>query len=106
VNLASLSLDMGFTELRVLVIRRGSKENVASELQYFDNFQVTDYCVVLFAGCGHIVGVVSSVFGPLIEVNMKRPASSIGDHLRSQNFCTRARKIRSHIKTLLDIMHQ
>ena len=40
---------MGFTELRVSVIRRGSEVNLVSELQHLDNFQVVDYCVVLFA---------------------------------------------------------
>jgi len=48
VSLASLSLDAGFTELRVLVIRCGSEVNLASKLQHFDNFQIVDYCVVLF----------------------------------------------------------
>jgi len=43
VSLASLSLDAGFTELRVLIIKRGF------ELHHLDNFQVADYCVVLFA---------------------------------------------------------
>jgi len=49
VSLASLSLDAGFTESRILLIRRGSEMNLASKLQRLDNFQVTDYCVVLFA---------------------------------------------------------
>ena len=48
-SLASLSLDAGFAELRVLFIRRGSEVNLASEFQQFDNFQVIDYCVILFA---------------------------------------------------------
>ena len=39
---------MGFVELRILVIRRDSEVNLASELQHLDNFQVADYCVVLF----------------------------------------------------------
>ena len=34
--------------LHVSVIRRGSEMNFASELQHLDNFQVVDYCVVLF----------------------------------------------------------
>ena len=44
-----MSLDAGLTELRVSVIRRGSDVNLASELQYLENFQVADYGVVLFA---------------------------------------------------------
>jgi len=48
VSLTSLSLDAGFTELRVSVIRRGSEVNLASELQHLDNFQVADYYVILF----------------------------------------------------------
>jgi len=48
VSLASLSLDAGFAELCSLVIRRGSKVNLASELQYLDIFQVSDCRVVLF----------------------------------------------------------
>ena len=48
-SLVSLSLDAGFTELRILVIRRDSEVNLASELQHLDNFQVADYFVVLFA---------------------------------------------------------
>jgi len=49
VSLASLSLDTGFVELRVLVIRHGSALNLASELQNLDIFQVSDCRVVLFA---------------------------------------------------------
>ena len=39
-SLASLSLDAGFTELRVLLIRRGFEVNLASELQHLDNFRL------------------------------------------------------------------
>jgi len=35
---------------------------------------------------------------------MKRPVRSIGDHLRSQNFCPRARKIRMILDTHQDII--
>ena len=41
-NLSSLRFDAGFFELRVLVIRRGSEVNLASELQHLDNFEVAD----------------------------------------------------------------
>ena len=44
-----LSLNASFTELHVLVIRCSSEVNLASELQYLDNFQVADCYVVLFA---------------------------------------------------------
>ena len=43
-----LSLDAGFAELRVSIIRRGSEVNLASKLQHLDNFQVADCCVILF----------------------------------------------------------
>ena len=39
----------------------------------------------LLASLGRIDGVGSSVFTASIEVDMKRPVRSIGDHLRSQN---------------------
>ena len=35
---------------------------------------------------------------------MKRPVRSIGDHLKSQNFCLRARKIRTILDTHQDII--
>jgi len=49
VSLVSLSLDAGLTELRILVIKHGSKVNLVSELQHFNNFHVANYCVVIFA---------------------------------------------------------
>ena len=49
VNLASLKFDTGFAESRVLLIRRGSEVNLVSKLQYLDNFQIVDYCIVSFA---------------------------------------------------------
>jgi len=58
----------------------------------------------LLAGCGHIVGAGSSVFAAFIEVDMKRPVRSIGDHLRSQNFCPKAKKIRVVLDTHQDII--
>jgi len=49
VSLVSLSLDVGFAELRVLVIRHGSEVNLASELQHLDTFFLDSDChVVLF----------------------------------------------------------
>ena len=39
-NLASLSLDTGFVEFRVLAIRRDSEVNLVSELQHLDIFQI------------------------------------------------------------------
>ena len=53
----------------------------------------------LLAGCGHIVGADFSVFAAFIKVDMKRPVRSIGDHLRSQNFYPKARKIRVILDT-------
>jgi len=47
-SLTSMGLEVGFAELHILVIRRNSKVNLTSELQYFNIFQVTDYCVVIF----------------------------------------------------------
>ena len=47
-SLVSLSLDAGFIELRISVIRCNSEVNLVSEFQHLDNFQVADYCVVLF----------------------------------------------------------
>ena len=35
---------------------------------------------------------------------MKRPVRSIGDHLRSQNFCPKARKIRVILDTHQDVI--
>jgi len=55
-------------------------------------------------GCGLIVGVGSSVFAAFIEVDMKWPVRSIGDHLRSQNFYPKARKIRVVLNTHQDII--
>ena len=51
------------------------------------------------AGCGHIVGAGSNVFAAFIEVDIKRSVRSIGDHLRSQNFCPKVRKIRVVLDT-------
>jgi len=42
---------------------------------------------LLLAGLGHIDGVGSSVFVASIGGDMKWPACSIGNHVRSQNFC-------------------
>jgi len=58
----------------------------------------------LLAGHGHIVGAGSSVLAASIKVDMKRPVRSIDDHLRSQNFCPRVRKIRSVLDTHQDII--
>jgi len=46
VSLASLSLDAGFIELRILIISR-FEVNLASELQHLD-ISDSDCCVVLF----------------------------------------------------------
>ena len=48
-SLASLSLNAGFAELRVSVIRRSSAVNLAFGLQHFDIFLDSDCFVVLFA---------------------------------------------------------
>ena len=59
---------------------------------------------LFFAGFGRIDGVSSNVFAASIGGYMKRPACSIGDHLRSQNFCLRMRKIRAVLNTHQDII--
>jgi len=59
---------------------------------------------LLLAAPGHIVGASSSIFAASIEGDIKQPARSIGDHLRSQNFCPRARKIRTVLDTHKDII--
>ena len=41
-SLASLSLDVGFAELRVLAIRHYSKVNLASKLKHLDTFFFLD----------------------------------------------------------------
>jgi len=58
----------------------------------------------LLAGCGYIIGVGSSIFAAFIEVDLKRPVRSIGDHLRSRNFCPKARKIHAVLDTHQDII--
>jgi len=58
----------------------------------------------LLAGRSHIIGASSSVFAASIKVDMKLPIRSIGDHLRSQNFCPRAWKIRAILDTHQDII--
>ena len=60
----------------------------------------------LLAGRGHIVSAGSSILAASIEVDMKQPVRSIGDHLRSENFCPRARKIRTVFGTHQDIIGQ
>ena len=58
----------------------------------------------LLTGYGHVVSTGFSVFVASIEVDMKRPVRLIGDHLRSQNFCLMARKIRTVLDTHQDII--
>ena len=59
---------------------------------------------LILVGLGHIDGAGSSVFAASTEVDMKRAVRSIGDQLRSQNFCPRARKIRAILDTPQDII--
>jgi len=58
----------------------------------------------LLAGLSHTDGASSSVFAAFIGGDMKRPACLIGDHLGSQNFCPRAKKIRAFLDTHQDII--
>ena len=62
--------------------------------------------LVFFLLVGHdrIVGAGSSVFAAFIEVDIKQSVRSISDHLRSQNFCLKARKIRAVLDTHQDII--
>ena len=61
--------------------------------------------VFLFhAGLGLIDGASSSDFAASIGGDMKRPACLIGEHLKSQNFCPRARKIHAVVDTHQDII--
>ena len=59
---------------------------------------------LLLTSLGHIDGAGSSVFAASIKGDMKRPACSIGDHLRSQNFCPKVRTIRAVLETHQDII--
>jgi len=56
------------------------------------------------AGLGHIDGAGSSVFAVSIGGDMKQTTCLIGEHLKSQNFCPRARKIRAVVDTHQDII--
>jgi len=56
------------------------------------------------AGLGHIEGAGSSVFAASIGGYLEQPACSIGEHLGSQSFCLRARKIRVVLDTPQDII--
>jgi len=58
----------------------------------------------LLTGLAHIDGTGSSVFAVSIKVDMKQLIRSIGDHLRSQNFYPRARKIRTILDTHQDVI--
>ena len=58
----------------------------------------------LLPGLGLIDRAGYSVFAASIEVDMKQPVYSIGDHLRSQSFCPRARKIRVILDTHQDVI--
>ena len=58
----------------------------------------------LLAGYGHIIGADFSVFAVFVNVDMKLPVRLICDHLRSQNFCPKARKIRAVLDTHQDII--
>ena len=62
------------------------------------------YFFLFLAGLGHIEGAGSSIFAASIGGYLERPACSIGDHLRSQNFCPRTNKIRTVLDTHQDII--
>jgi len=51
-----------------------------------------------------IDGAGSSIFAVSIGGDMKRPVCSIGKHLKNQNFCPRAGKIRAIVDTHQDII--
>ena len=59
---------------------------------------------LFLAGFGHIDGAGSNVFAVSIGGYLKWPACSISEHLRSHNFCLRARKIHAVLNTHQDII--
>jgi len=74
-------------------------------VSYFYLCRIFNPWVFLFlAGSNHIDGAGSSVFAASIRGYLEQPACSIGEHLESQNFCLRARKIRAVLNTHQDII--
>ena len=82
--------------LRASIIRR--------ESHVWHAFRSITLGFFLLIGLGHIYGTGFGVFAVSIEVDMRRLVHSIGDHLRGQNFCPRARKIRAVLDTPQDII--
>jgi len=90
--------------LRVSIIRRESHVRPCIRIHTFCFYRNLILVFFLLTGLDHIDGTGPSVFIASIEVDMKRPVRSIGDHLRSQNFCPRARKIRTILNAHQDII--
>ena len=89
---------------RVSIIRRESHVGSGIQIYTFYLYRNLTLGFFLLVGLGHIDGTSSSVFAVSIEVEMKLLVRSIGDHLRSQNFYPRARKICANLDAHQDII--
>jgi len=89
---------------RVSIIRRESHVGPGIQIYTFYLYRNLTLGFFLLVGLGHIDGTSSSVFAVSIEVEMKLLVRSIGDHLRSQNFYPRARKICANLDAHQDII--
>ena len=88
----------------ISLIRRESNVGPCTWIHIFCLCKNLTLGFFLLAGLGHIDGASSSVFVASIEIDMKQPVYLIDDHLRSQNFSPRARKIRAFLDTYQNII--